>query len=874
MSSVSSLAPGLANDNALLDEKKAAALPVYACAQVILGEETGTLASHQVWINPPLAKQLFPNELESQLTATPHYIRITNRVYCIVLLAIGGVEQPSVVIKPAQQKDAVISNSSVLIGTFDSQTGPVGSLDSLEVHLHSNHDGQEEHLIVTPHLVTKEQMTRKMKSLCIHLILRSQQTLPAILDEQKSFSAVVHFNKSDFSASVPASCREFGQITQETRIKFIYNTAQVFMVKEAVTKADHVLFHVTVDDKVNEHVHCHHPVREEESLVLDQAGLIKHFTKLLGERHISLGQTFVFQYKGHKISLYSERINQQSLGLHSLNAETELMAYRLANAQIEFKINSPNVLLGQNEPIAPEQFHIRVLRRIATASTLDKDGPAWISMEDLQKELKEKIAINGQVLKISLPDGDYLIAPTFTPPASEVIVPHQFYQLGSDEFAVGTNNELIVIPTSKRRPLQTLTVTVRPKSQAAPSGLFHTPDEAEATNTIEVDSQELTDMIAKLTYPIYEKAAITVTVKGVRIPLEVTSMEAKDDDASSSSVAKSEAWLGTVSSKIAVKVYNDPDNTGIALRRKDDPVPDRAALLKELKSSLGGLDHVFEEICNIITQSRGGMVEEAKKRGIQPVRGLLLYGPPGTGKTSSARLIGKLLNCKPANINRISGTDVLNKWVGGTEDRIRKLFEPAHRDWQLHKENSDLHLLMIDELDGLLPDRNNDRLPPHAKGFVNAFLAKMDGFDQMNNLFVIGLTNRLDDIDPAARRHGRFSKKIEVGLPTEEGRKEIFHIYTKVIKDNGLLSDNIDYQLLAKYTKKASGAEIRGVVEEAASLSLDRLEKLNLSKEEMTAHPARMVTMGDFITTLIHKKYMTIEMHPDRPRSAWSLFTH
>ncbi|RIA79766.1 P-loop containing nucleoside triphosphate hydrolase protein [Glomus cerebriforme] len=236
---------------------------------------------------------------------------------------------------------------------------------------------------------------------------------------------------------------------------------------------------------------------------------------------------------------------------------------------------------------------------------------------------------------------------------------------------------------------------------------------------------------------------------------------------------------------------------------------------------IGGLDSEIGAIFRRAFASRIFPPSLVEKFGIQHVKGILLYGPPGTGKTLMARQIGKMLNaCEPKVVN---GPEILNKYVGQSEENIRKLFADAEKEYKEKGEDSGLHIIIFDELDAICKQRGskNDGTGV-GDSVVNQLLAKMDGVEQLNNILIIGMTNRLDMIDEALLRPGRLEVHMEIELPDENGRLQILKIHTSKMSQNGIMGDDVDLKELASLAKNFSGAEINGLVKSASSFAFNR----------------------------------------------------
>ncbi|KAK0107832.1 transport between ER and Golgi ATPase protein [Cadophora gregata f. sp. sojae] len=241
---------------------------------------------------------------------------------------------------------------------------------------------------------------------------------------------------------------------------------------------------------------------------------------------------------------------------------------------------------------------------------------------------------------------------------------------------------------------------------------------------------------------------------------------------------------------------------------------------------IGGLDKEFSSIFRRAFASRifpPGLIE---KLGIQHVKGILLFGPPGTGKTLIARQIGKMLNSREPKV--INGPEVLNKYVGQSEENIRKLFADAEKEYKEKGDESGLHIIIFDELDAVCKQRGSGAGGGTGVGdsVVNQLLSKLDGVDQLNNILLIGMTNRMDMIDDALLRPGRLEVHMEISLPDEDGRAQILKIHTSKMLANNVMDHDVNVAELAHLTKNFSGAEIGGLVKSASSFAFNRHVKV------------------------------------------------
>lgn len=234
---------------------------------------------------------------------------------------------------------------------------------------------------------------------------------------------------------------------------------------------------------------------------------------------------------------------------------------------------------------------------------------------------------------------------------------------------------------------------------------------------------------------------------------------------------------------------------------------------------IGGLDSQFSEIFRRAFTSRMCDPEEIKELGLKHVKGIVLYGPAGTGKTLIARKIGEVLGCLPPKI--VNGPEILAKFVGESEENIRNLFADAEKDEAENGINSDLHLIIFDEIDAICKTRGTVK---NSTGVgdtvVNQLLTKIDGVKQLNNVLIIAMTNRFDMLDPALLRAGRLEIHIEIPIPDEEGREKIFQIHTRALRESSKLGGDVEMSTLAKLTPGLSGASIEGVIRNATQTAI------------------------------------------------------
>ncbi|QLG48671.1 AAA family ATPase [Natrinema halophilum] len=217
---------------------------------------------------------------------------------------------------------------------------------------------------------------------------------------------------------------------------------------------------------------------------------------------------------------------------------------------------------------------------------------------------------------------------------------------------------------------------------------------------------------------------------------------------------------------------------------------------------IGGLDEELELVREMIELPLSEP-ELFRRLGVESPSGVLLYGPPGTGKTLIARAVANEVD---ASFETISGPEIMSKYKGESEEQLRRTFEDA-------RENAPT-IIFFDEIDSIAGTRDDEGDAENR--IVGQLLTLMDGLDARGEVIVIGATNRVDVIDPALRRGGRFDREIGIGVPDEEGRREILEVHTR----NMPLADDVDIDAIARRTHGFVGADLDAVASEAAMAAI------------------------------------------------------
>ena len=261
----------------------------------------------------------------------------------------------------------------------------------------------------------------------------------------------------------------------------------------------------------------------------------------------------------------------------------------------------------------------------------------------------------------------------------------------------------------------------------------------------------------------------------------------------------------------AVRIHLE---TNITISEKSHKEIEELESRRVTYEDIGGLEEEIQKIREMI-ELPIRHPELFKRIGIDPPKGVLLHGPPGTGKTLLARAVAYETE---AHFITISGPEIMSKFYGQSEENLRKVFEEA-------KEMSP-SIIFIDELDSIAPKRG-EVTGEVERRVVAQLLSLLDGLEGRGEIIVIGATNRVNDIDPALRRPGRFDREIEIGVPSTDGRYDILLIHTRGMP----LHDDVDLRFMAEKTHGFVGADVEALAKEAAMLAIRKiLPNINLDK--------------------------------------------
>jgi transitional endoplasmic reticulum ATPase len=331
---------------------------------------------------------------------------------------------------------------------------------------------------------------------------------------------------------------------------------------------------------------------------------------------------------------------------------------------------------------------------------------------------------------------------------------------------------------------------------------------------------------------VSQGSVITINILGRRVDLVVTQTQPKTD--------------AVIVSRGTQIVFTDKE-----------PKQKLGSIPRVSYEDIGGLDKEIAKVREMIELPLKHP-ELFERLGVEAPKGVLLHGPPGTGKTLLAKAVANETN---ANFYHIGGPEIMSKFYGESEERLREIFKEA-------QENAP-SIIFIDEIDSIAPKRE-EVTGDVEKRIVSQLLTIMDGLESRGKIVVIGATNRVNALDPALRRPGRFDREIEIGLPDRNGRLQILHIHTRGMP----LADDVILENIADRTHGFVGADLEALAKEAAMGALRRvLPEINLEESSIPANilDKITVTMSDFWNALREVPPSTLrEVLVESPNVHWT----
>lgn len=466
-----------------------------------------------------------------------------------------------------------------------------------------------------------------------------------------------------------------------------------------------------------------------------------------------------------------------------------------------------------------------------------------ININDITKYVKNnfKTLTSKQTMKYSDNSREILLKISYISPQSNKTLMYHIVPDTKITFDTNKKSKFIVVNNVIPQPINKIVFKIKKISIGGGilSFFFKNDDKSQV-----IESKKLEKMVKNL-FP--KETAIghsmTLTYSGQEYTVIAKNIIFKDN--SNEQTKSKYKILGQIVPETEFKFETSKNDKSMLINDTTE-LPEKP--IEEMEKYVGGLSDQLKTIVRTIYLARGKLRDEFLSRGLKPIKGMIFYGPPGTGKTTIARNLGKIFGCVGDRFTLMSGPEVFNKWVGQSEQNVRNIFKPAKEAWKKYGNNSPLYMVVIDEIDAILPIRSGSSGNPVRDSVVNQFLAEIDGLVEFNNLICIGLTNRLELLDPAVIRPGRLEIHVKIDLPDKNGRMKIFDIHTQKLREANRL-ENINFEKLADLTHGCSGADIEGIIKIASTYSLERLSNLEKLDKEILDREGK-IKEEDFMKAL------------------------
>jgi ATP-dependent 26S proteasome regulatory subunit len=793
------------------------------------------LATHNVvWMSSQDLQTLFPNRQIQE----PRWLSIANLFY--QAWPLDGIEKGCIGLNGPMSSDIRKATfflndlEQVFLTAFPNTPPSLPDIEKISFEIIRDPDSESWHGAGSVNLDL------------LHLTQNVQRLLQnnAICRNQSFF---LHTDQGNFKLSAKQmSCSKqiqgpllFGKLTGKTHIEFIAERLSNIYIVENIVEQNIECFIFNVCLTRNLLIKNALP----KPLQIDLSELRSEIAKQLMNQKVVVGHKF-FKKDTNGWVFHYELFQVKQLQKERFENSYYQSAFELKeNSKIQFCWEKEDLVITTGSEEFCKEIHFKIIEHSNSADDKEKAQlkKPWMSqseLEDTIRSVKKPFAEN-EALLLKLSQGEFVVHITsITAKDNKPEDPNEtckkLYQIAPDTKITTSCSEALkmrLIDSLTPYELESVKIEVKTKTQ-----FFFESDKITLLN--EEDLQSVFFRTFKKL--IVRKMSEVVTVGDEEnIKLSVSCMECKNED----EIQYKHGILGLITEKTKIQfVPAEKCKVRIVTKQQALQIKDPIKELEQM--GVGGLCAQMQEIVRNIFLARGPMRKQMLRRGLEPQRGILFWGPPGTGKTTFARNLSKMLGALGENVQMITAPQVFNKFVGESEKNIRELFKPAREAQEKLKSKSPLYVVIIDEIDAILSTRSDDT-NQWRNSVVNQFLSEIDGPNKLNNILIIGMTNRKDQLDPAAIRPGRLELLIEIGLPNSEARKQIFEIHLKKVKEEGLFANNVAIDSLIGPTDGWSGADIEGVVKRAINYSIERLNLLSLPDEEVNKHPDGLLRQED-----------------------------
>ncbi|HEY4832342.1 MAG TPA: AAA family ATPase, partial [Waddliaceae bacterium] len=616
----------------------------------------------------------------------------------------------------------------------------------------------------------------------------------------------------------------YGCLTNNTKISFISAAENELILAEEFDprRIKQVIFVIKNVTSVTEYIYSTRQKREQDAwkegiqplpLPLPYDEVTQKIRQYCADMQLEIGSSIKLPFgKNWNYEVVLDKVevlpleesDNETLETSDEYRENNLKLFSLVGSS--FNLQAPNIgevlLTEQRENAKPaKELKFEVID-FYSDSSLKKNEVAWVNLQDLIREilLSKKVIAENEKISVDFNQRKYLLV------LKEAIGEERIEQNMNLQhvWALDNNAEIKIFPkpslqlkivdTPNPLPLISIKVKVSVVKQFTFRENF---DAAQNDNEEKVllEDEEL-EKIFKQSIPsdciLHENQTIKgISGSGHDIEFKLKQFSTREKKVKTYNGSSIYLFLPETTLK-----FEENKESCLIISSKRNELNFENIYEKLIELGIGGMSNKVKKTLTEMVLSRTSFSEHLEQLGQKPSRGLLLYGPPGTGKTLLARKFGELFGIPGERIQSYTGSEFWKKYLGESEKAIQNIFLPAREEQKRFGKESRLHLIIIDEVEACLPKRAlADKR--YEKSVVDAFLAAFDGIssqgeEPLDNIIVIGLTNNPEQIDDAAKRPGRLFPHLHITLPDKKGRREIFDIHTKLIKEKGFLADDVN----------------------------------------------------------------------------------
>jgi len=651
-------------------------------------------------------------------------------------------------------------------------------------------------------------LVKKIQSVVTNQFLHLDQQFPlTISGEEFSFKCIAVEGKR----TLPQE-NSYELITKDTDIVVLESGLDPYVVVDHCESETPKTFHFNVSLVVRDCV-----LQKYRPFFIKVDEITAILKKALLDKFLVSSYTFVAELDcGLKAHCMLEKITPK------VEPDFYAKAFQLQSDSICHLTSCDNqICLVDCEPSVPESVVFELIEEWPSTSFDEFFDPCktWIINKDLENETRSSLAtFNSQTLfLITLQGYKYYVKPDYI----HCEKGERYSVLGSETilfFRAGKAVKKTIVQNEELHPLASATFEINSFSDD-----FVVLDKARIKSAIRQFTPKARCVHQNFT--VLDKDGVMVNV---------TTLDLRFTDKRLNSTVQ--GYLGQVTDTTKITLVAGHESNILFEKKISQPLsltPEKA-----LESvGLTGLPKKVVRVVELLLYQMGPLKRFSNKLKLRPPKGILLHGPPGTGKTTFARGVGRLLNIPEERITEIAGPDIHHNLVGGNEENIRELFAPALED-------SQLHLIVIDEIDAIAANRDDG--PTYMVNTADALLASMSGLKDHSNVIVIGTTNFLERIDKAFLRPGRFGTLLEFRLPDAAGRRDILEFHTRDLRAKNLISDDVDLKWYANHLDGLSGDHLKGLTQAAKENCGLRLGRLQITDDKIKSAKDPFLTKEDF----------------------------